>query len=243
MTTAVLKNARFWRGSYDLSGKTSRLSLQLTRPALLDTGISQPTAHTYVPGLKSAALDHSGFLDLGATSIEAYLAAEHGLADQPIVAAFPDGAVGAGCFVFAGIPADLETGGKVGELLAFSLRAQGSGSIGRGMLLEPGATARTATFNGTAVQTGAVASGQKLYAALLVLSVSAADTLDVIVSSDALEAFGTPTTRATFTQATATGYELLTVAGPITDDWWRVGVTIAGTDPSFLFVVAIGIGT
>ena len=32
------------------------------------------------------------------------------------------------------------------------------------------------------------------------------------------------------------------VSGAITDQWWRVSYTISGTNPSFLFAVAAGVG-
>jgi hypothetical protein len=87
-----------------------------------------------------------------------------------------------------------------------------------------------------------VDTGKKLRASLHVLSASAADTLDVIVASDSQQAFGgTPETRITFPQRTAIGGELLTVDGPHADTWYRVQYTIAGTDPSFTFAVAVGI--
>jgi len=31
------------------------------------------------------------------------------------------------------------------------------------------------------------------------------------------------------------------VAGPITDEWWRVSYTIGGTNPSLAVVVIVGI--
>jgi hypothetical protein len=62
-----------------------------------------------------------------------------------------------------------------------------------------------------------------------------------VIQSDNAEAFTTPTARITFAQATAAGAQLLSANGAITDDWWRVNYTIAGTAPSFTFGVAIGI--
>jgi hypothetical protein len=133
--------------------------------------------------------------------------------------------------------------GDVGQLAKFSAQFKGNGLfIGDGTILQSPDAAETATTDGTALQLGALASGETLYAVLHVLSASAADTLDVIVESDSAEAFDqSPETQITFTQATAITSQWLSVAGPVTDDWWRVGITIGGTDPSFRFVVAAGI--
>lgn len=240
MSTHVLNNMRLWRGSTDLAGKTNQLAMTLTTDALEDTGVDNTGARIYVPGLNGVTFEHSGRLDVGTGSVEAALQAEHGLVDQPMTVAYA-ASVGSRAYLMQGIPSTLNPGGPVGELYGFTVRAQGTGKVARGMLLEPGATARTATYNGTAAQAGAVAAGKYLYAALHVLSASAGDTLDVIVQSDDNSGMTSATNRITFTQATTTGYEWKSLAGPITDDYYRVSVTIAGTDPSFLFVVSIGI--
>lgn len=241
MATHVFNNMRLWRGSTDLAGKTNQLKLGLTTELLPDTGLDNTGWRAFLPGLNLINLDHQGRLDLGAGSVEAALWAEHGLADQPITLSAA-AAVGSRAYLLRGVPSDLEIGGEVGELHSFTVMAKGSGKFARGVLLEPGATARTATFNGTATQHIAVPAGQSLYAALHVLAASGTvPTLDVVVQSDDAVGMASPTSRITFTQATATGYQWSSSAGPITDDWFRVAVTIGGTAPSFLFVVSIGI--
>ncbi len=67
-------------------------------------------------------------------------------------------------------------------------------------------------------------------------------TLDMIVESDDNSGITSGVTRITFTQEVAVGAQYATaVAGPITDDWWRVGWTIGGTGPSFTVIVTVGI--
>ena len=83
------------------------------------------------------------------------------------------------------------------------------------------------------------------HAALHVLSVAGTSTptITVEIESDTEEAFGdTPETRLSFDAATAAGGQILrTSAGVHADTWYRPTWTITGTDPSFLFVVALGI--
>jgi hypothetical protein len=105
-----------------------------------------------------------------------------------------------------------------------------------------GPTARTATGTGTSVQLGAVSSTQRLYVALHVFSVSGTTpSLTVAIQSDNATGFPSASTVTTLTAATAIGSQITRVAGPITDDWFRVSYTISGTDPSFLFAVTAGI--
>jgi hypothetical protein len=94
------------------------------------------------------------------------------------------------------------------------------------------------------VELGAVAAGQRVYAALHVIDPvsGTSPTLDVTLKSAALVGFGSPTTRLTFTQATEPTSELLSAAGAITDEFWRVDFSIGGTDtPTFPFIVVVGI--
>ena len=59
------------------------------------------------------------------------------------------------------------------------------------------------------------------------------------MQSDDNSGFTSATNRITFTQATGVTSELLSVAGAITDDYWRLSYTIVGG--SFTFAVALGI--
>jgi hypothetical protein len=76
-----------------------------------------------------------------------------------------------------------------------------------------------------------------------VLSVAGtAPSITVSVESDDASGFASATTRLTFDAATAVGGQILRTDGSaITDTWWRVAWTIAGTTPSFLFASVLGI--
>jgi hypothetical protein len=135
-------------------------------------------------------------------------------------------------------------GGQVGDVAPWSASWASSWPLARGQVLHPPGTARTATGTGTARQLGALSSAQALYVSLHVLSISgtATPTITAAVESDDNSGMTTPTTRGTFTAATALGGQTLKVAGAVTDDWWRVKWTITGTTPSFLLAAAAGIG-
>jgi hypothetical protein len=82
-----------------------------------------------------------------------------------------------------------------------------------------------------------------MYANLHVFSVAGTSgpTLTVKLQSSVDNTFGAPTDRITFTGATAISGQSGSVAGAITDTWWRVVWTITGTNPSFLFAASAGI--
>ena len=131
----------------------------------------------------------------------------------------------------------------VGEVAPWSGTAKSSWPLVRGQFAHPPGTARTATGTGTGLNVGAVAAGRRMYAALHVLSASGTTpSITARVESSVDNTFASPTTRLTFTAATAAGGQALRTDGTaITDTWWRLAWTISGTTPSFLFVASLGI--
>jgi hypothetical protein len=133
-------------------------------------------------------------------------------------------------------------GDAVGEVAPWSIEGKGNWPLVRGLIAHPPGTARTTTGTGTITQLGAVAAGQNLYASLHVLSVAGTTpAITVTIQSATAVGFASPTTRLTFTSANAVGGEVLRVAGPITDQYYRASWSITGTTPSFLFVSSFGI--
>jgi hypothetical protein len=131
----------------------------------------------------------------------------------------------------------------VGEVAPWEAAAQGSWPLVRGLSMHPSGTARTATGNGATVDfLAGPAAGQAVYANLHVLSVAAGGgTLTVAVQSSTASNFASPTTRGTFTAATAVGGQPMKITNPGTDRYWRVTYTISGgTSPSFLFLSSLG---
>lgn len=132
-----------------------------------------------------------------------------------------------------------EQGGQVGDALGFTIQATQSGVfLVRGLVAETGDTQRTGSVNGSGVQAGAASASQTLYASLHVFQFDGTS-LDIDVESDADSGFATATTRVSFTQLTDVGSELVSVAGAITDDWYRFAFTFTGT--SFTAAGLIGV--
>ncbi len=156
----------------------------------------------------------------------------------------PDGAaVGDLAYFTNALRSEYTLGDAVGEVAPWEGMAKSSWPLVRGQIAHPPGTARTATGSGTGLNLGAVAAGQRLYAALHVLSVSGTTpSITVTVESDADNTFASPTTQLTFDAATAVGGQIMRTDGTaITDTWYRAAWTITGTTPSFLFLTALGI--
>lgn len=130
----------------------------------------------------------------------------------------------------------------VGEVAPWEADATGSWPLVRGSSMHPSGVPRTALGSGTAVQAGAVPVGRYVYANLHVLSVTGTGGpgITVTIQSDDNAGFTTPIVRGSFIAKTAVGGEALRIAGPFTDDWWRVTWVVSGV-PSILFLATLGI--
>lgn len=133
--------------------------------------------------------------------------------------------------------------GGLGDVASWSAEATSTWPLVRGFCGHPSGVPRTATGTGTAVLAGATSATRKLYANLHVLSIAgtAAPTITVKIQSDDNAGFTTPTDRLPFAARTTIGGESLRLAGPLTDTYLRASWTITGTNPSFLFLVSMGI--
>ncbi len=245
MANQILANARLWMGAYDLSGKLNRAAVDYSAELHDDTALSA-TARSRLAGLVNAALQAEGYWEAGTAMpddmADGYLA----LADVPVSACAVAGAAeGSRAFTFQAALGEFQRGAQIGEIFKFSAGAEGSGGkpMVRGLVLHN--ATETGSGNATGYQLGALGATQHLFAALHVLSLSGTDTptLTVKIQSDDNGSFTSATDRITFAAKTAVGYEWASVAGAVTDDYWRANFTLSGTNPSFAFVVVAGIAT
>lgn len=236
MSIETITDAEVWVAQYRLTGNMNALALDYSAelrsaPAFGDTGARR------VAGFFDAQAQLEGYYD---SALDAGMFA--GVGSQLPVSAAPHPADGNRAFLFRGMPGEVRPQGAAGDLYRYSIPILGSEGkkLVRGLIMMD--ATKTATANGTAYQLGTVAAAQSLYAALHVSAASgAAPTLDVTIESDNAEAFLSPAVRLTFAQLAAAGYEWKSVAGAITDDWWRAVVTIAGGTPSFRLFITAGI--
>lgn len=245
-TSLVLLDARLFVGGADLSGYGNKIEITEDTEARKTTNWRSGGAVELLAGLASTDIAAEGQWSAGDASqpddafwaqrrtIEPWTASASGASDL---------AAGNLMYLTSALRTKAQYFGAVGDVASWSASAQGTLSLARGQSAHPSGVPRTGNGSGTAVQLGAVAANRKLYANLHVLSVTGTSTptLTVSVQSDDNSGFTTPTTRGSFAAKTAIGGEPIQIAGPITDDWWRVSWTITGSTPSFLFLAAFGI--
>lgn len=234
-------NGRLYLAQYDLSGDLNAIALEATGELQEVTRLTD-AGRRRLAGLKQVQLEARGYWQAGIGLVDEALFTNLGVADVPLSVAVKDGVAGDNAYLFRAAIGTYEMGAALGEVSPFRAAAEGSAGevLARGLVLHN--ATQTATGVGTAFNLGSVASGQTLYAALHVLTVSGTTpSLTARLESDDASGFLSPTTRLTFAAKTAAGSEWKTLAGPITDAWWRVGFTISGTAPSFKFIVTAGI--
>jgi hypothetical protein len=237
----ALTNCRLWMGGYELSGHLNSIGVEYGAEMLDDTVFGTGGTRSNKPGLKTLTITGGGFWD---DTIDEPIYDRIG-ATREVVAVSPTGQTdGDRVFFTRAVNGSYNPlTGEIGQLLGFELDFHAAncllvrGAVG-------GTGSKTATGTGTPIQLGTVPLGSKVYAALFVKDtiLGTLPTLDVTVESDNLVGFASPTTRLTFTQVTTViGGQWQELAGPITDDWWRVKWTIAGTTPTYPLFVVIGI--
>lgn len=247
MAKQVLLDARLFVGAADLSGHGNKLEVTSEVEEKDVTNWRSGGAKEVLGGLESVSIDAGGQWEAG----DPGKIDDQQWASRRVLDAWTMGATSASdtaggnlAYLTKAMRTSITLLGAVGDVAPWEANAVGTWPLVRGQFAHPSGVARTSTGSGTAVNLGAVTAGEKLYASLHVLSVSGTSTptLTVTVQSDNLVGFADPTTQLTFTAATDVGGQILRTDGTaITDTWWRVGWTISGTDPSFLFVAAFGI--
>jgi hypothetical protein len=242
-TGQVYKNVKIFAGGYDISGSSNKLVLAYAFDEVPMPAFGLP-AKFALPGLPKLTYSLEGHADSAASpaGVEDVLFAGLAVADVPWLWCPVTGAAGETGYLAKAVGFSYEAGGALGAANDFTAAGVGANEkLIRGMMLEN--SQMTATGSGTARQLTAVSATQKLYAILHVLAVEGTNpTLDLIIQSDDASGFSSPVTRLTFTQKTAIGASFISVAGPITDDYFRASYTIGGTNsPKFTIAVAVGI--
>ena len=257
MAIAAIKNASMLAAGVDFSAYSNMLQLEAMVEPKDSTTFSTSGWKTFLGVLKEASWNFSGFRSNTAEPDSIFY--NPSTADPGVVlgattqVSFPATATitnplveGDIAFNMRAIRNQIVSTGQVGELAGFNLALKGDQPMVRGRILATVAAA-SATASTTGFEVGATSATQKLYASLHVTSISTVgDTLDVIVESDDNSGFTSPTTRVTFTQVvsadgTHTAQWATPISGAITDTYYRITATIAGSSPSFSYVVFVGI--
>ncbi|MEU5769798.1 hypothetical protein ABZ782_28175 [Streptomyces asoensis] len=244
MSKTVLTNVRCFAAGVDLTGNSNKIELSSEIEDKDSTNYASGGWKEVLGGLGSAELAGEGQWEAGDPSkVDDGSWAHLGSVIPWSASANNAAAVGDLAYFMAALRSDYKLFDAVGEVAPWSGTAKSSWPLVRGQFAHPPGTARTATGTGTGLNLGAVTAGKRMFAALHVLSAAGVTpSITARVESSVDNTFAAPTTRATFTAATAAGGQILRTDGTaITDTWWRIAWTISGTTPSFLFTAALGI--
>ena len=241
----VLTDAVVLFDGRDLSGNLNSVSLEVSVETPEKTVFGDGT-RTRLPGIMDITANHNGYWEVisAADDLDADLIARVGASSALMSLSDDGGTLGDFAYSFLSQTANYVRGASHGEVYAFSITVNTDGPLVRGIVMENSAFATTT--DGTDRQIGAVSATQSIYSSLHVTAVSGTNpTLDVTVESDASTDFsGAETVRLTHPQLTAVGSNQQILAGAITDDWWRLVMTIGGTDtPTFTVFGALAIQT
>lgn len=234
MSTFAANNITTWFAGYDMTGDLNQTTMPITFEELDSTTFGPTrTARSRQAGLEDVSSQVVGFADFDEGAVDETVFAALGGSVQPITHSH-DGAEGSPAYFYQSRAFSYEVFGQVGQLIPFSLTAQGTkgnGAVGavRGVVVATKQDVSATGAVGTAYELGAVPSGQYLYALLHVFDPGT--TVTAVLESDADNTFASATTRATFGPITVTGGTWATrVAGAVTDTWYRLRVTaVTGT--------------
>jgi myo-inositol-hexaphosphate 3-phosphohydrolase len=239
MAAIAYNNAKVLYDGYDVSGDANSAALHLM------TDIQERT--TFVSGgykqrIQTLGDSNVNLAGLWLGPVDKSLYGQLTSTNGALLSFAPTGAVGTTSYFVNSLGATYEPlSGKVGDVAKFSFTAQGNGTVHRGTILENGIKTTTGT-GGTGQALGAVGSTQVLYAGLHVVAASGTTpTFNAVIESAGDGTFTSPVTRITFAQATTTGSQQLSIAGPITDTQFRLNWTLGGTTPSFTIFLTLAI--
>ena len=243
MAKFVLQNVRLFAGGADFTTRSNRVELNMEAESKDATSFAATGSvwHEELPGLRSSTVTGAGQWEAGDASMVddhswAGLGSVGALTIAPATAA--DGAL---AYLTAYNRTMYSLGGSVGDVVPWSGTWNGSWPVARGQVIAT-PTPRTATGSGSVFQLPAVAAGQYLVGTLHLMSLSGTTpSVSAIVQSSAVVGMTSPTTRLTFNSQSTIGGQVFRIAGPITDTYYRLSYTIAGTTPSLLFMSAIGV--
>jgi hypothetical protein len=232
-----LSNMAIWLGGYDHSAEENSCNFSVANAEEPDATFGDVLEAKY-PGLLIPSVDLAGRWSAGALSPDAtyFPRVSSDVTAWPLTMcppAAPAATPGAdGNLAYTVIGAQFAYEAMVGEhgkLLGFKLKTlpRSTGTVNRGTVMLPKAQV-AATTTGTARQLGALSASQRMIVTLHAFAINGGSWV-LTVESDNAVGFPTPAVRATLTAVTSAPNRLTTeIAGPVTDDYWRVVLTKTG---------------
>ena len=224
----VLKNVGIWIEGLDVAGVSNSVGINASAATPESTTFKNDGWMDHEGGgIKSSALSLAGFVRLNEIDMEMF----NSLATKGVSTIAPVGVAGGEvAYVVPFVESAFAQSGSIGELLAFTFAAVGDNAPYRAQVFDvrEGIAAAATTARR---QLGAIPSGQSLH--LWVHVARNAGTLEIDLFSADAATGGTLTLQAKRSSITDTGLFVLTVDGPVTDEYWEMVYTPTGTTPDF----------
>lgn len=240
MAITPLFNSVVYVGGHDFTGDTNKGSFSAEAEVLDSTTFGSEGWKEGKGGFKSFEASIEGLWSSDTSdAVDPEVFPRLGIPDE-VATVGPPGDEGGPCYLCLASKLKYSLFGEVGQLLPFTVGLAGSNTVGavRGRLAAARQTVDATGVLGSVLALGAVGADEFLYAAVHVFAAETDITL--IVESDNASGFPSTTTRATIGPLTATGGTWMTrVAGPFTDDHWRVSVS--DIDGEFEIAVSLAI--
>ena len=250
MAAFALTATNIYAGALDASCFGNTVDLTVDGETVDATTFCSGGWRVMIPGLETWSASFGGPQDFAASTAANTLTPDEHYqltvgSSYPLLFVPDGGAVGSVAYASNGqLNMYVPLTGSIGDLAEHNT-SWGPATTGQPLVRGVYATSQTVTATGNSTsghQLGAVSATQRVYGGVHFLTAGGTTpSITVILESDDSNAFSSATTRATFTAATARGAQWTSVAGAITDDWWRFRWTVSGTGPSFQVRGFIGI--
>jgi hypothetical protein len=231
MAATVLTDARIILGTTDISQFSGTFDSQSSVNMVEFTPFGAGGYVQKIPGLQSHSDSFSGAADYAAGGVSAVFNSAQ-LGEQDLITLMPFGGATAGDpaqFTRGLIQSINAPGGSVGDLATFDMTTTSDTTKVFGIVAAPPAL-RSSTLTGSVLAMTGPTASQRLYIGMNLTAATSTATMVVTLQSATLVGFGSPTLRATLatTVAATPSWQFVSVAGPITDGFWRATLTYAG---------------
>lgn len=233
MATLALLNCFSYVDGHDFTGDTNQANLNMEAAALDRTTFRSNKWTELAGGLRSSTFDLAGFFQAGAGQVDPDAFTNLGVRNR-IHTFGPEETEGGAAYTWKAGEFTYSLLGPLGEMAPFALQAQGTDSVGvvKGQLAKKMADVSATGATGSAVNLGAGAAGEFLYASFHVFTAGTTITVDVeSAPTSAFVALDT-VTRATIGPLTAVGGTWIprVDVSAVTHPWYRFNITaITGT--------------
>ncbi|MGH3371804.1 MAG: hypothetical protein ACRDPR_17570, partial [Nocardioidaceae bacterium] len=171
MTISVLFNSKIYVGGHDFTADTNKGVFSADADVNDATTFASQGWKEGKGGLKSFESSLEGFwASAAADAVDPEIFPRLGIPDE-VVTISPPGGEGSACYLCQASKLTYSLFGEIGQLIPFSLGMSGSNTVGavRGQLAKAAGSVSATGATGTAVQLGAVAADEFVYATVHVL--------------------------------------------------------------------------